>query len=169
LADFLEVPSPALAEAVESFRGVRRRLEIVGEKEGILILDDFAHHPTAVKETLEAVREKYRDRRIIAVFEPRSNSSRRNIFQDQYASAFYRADLVMIPEPGLMENIPPAERFSSQRLVKDLEKKGIHAFYSPNTDLLLEALEKETQTGDVVLIMSNGAFDSLPRRLLELL
>ena len=73
----------------------------------------------------------------------------------------------MIPEPPLMENIPAAERFSSQRLVKDLEKRGLHAFYSPNTDLLLEALEKETQTDDVVLIMSNGAFDNLPRRLLE--
>ena len=167
LADFLEVPSPAISEAVESFKGVRRRQEIVGEKHGTLILDDFAHHPTAVKETLNAVREKYGDRRIIAVFEPRSNSSRRNIFQEQYASSFDKADLVMIPEPTLMENIPPSERFSSQRLVKDLEKRGLHAFYSPNTDLLLEALEKETQTDDVVLFMSNGAFDNLPQRLLD--
>ena len=167
LADFLDVPSPALSEAVRSFGGVRRRQEIVGEKRGVLILDDFAHHPTAVKETLEAVKEKYGDRRLIAVFEPRSNSSRRNIFQARYASSFDKADLIMIPEPPLMENIPPAERFSPQRLVKDLEKRGLHAFYSPNTDHLLEALVKETRADDVILFMSNGAFDNLPRRLLE--
>jgi UDP-N-acetylmuramate: L-alanyl-gamma-D-glutamyl-meso-diaminopimelate ligase len=167
LADFLEVPAPALSEAVKSFKGVRRRLEITGEKEGILILDDFAHHPTAVKETLEAVREKYGDRRIIAVFEPRSNSSRRNIFQERYASSFDMGDLIMIPEPPLMENIPTAERFSSQRLVKDLKKRGLHAFYSPNTDHLLGALVKEVRPGDVTLFMSNGAFENLPQRLLE--
>jgi UDP-N-acetylmuramate: L-alanyl-gamma-D-glutamyl-meso-diaminopimelate ligase len=73
----------------------------------------------------------------------------------------------MIPDPPLKGNIPEAEKFSSQRLVKDLEKRGLHAFYSTDTDLLLEALEKETQTGDVILFMSNGAFDNLPRRLLE--
>ena len=167
LADFLDVPSAALSEAVRSFWGVRRRQEIVGEKRGVLILDDFAHHPTAVKETLEAVKEKYGDRRLIAVFEPRSNSSRRNVFQVRYASSFDKADLIMIPEPPLMENIPPAERFSSQRLVKDLEERGLHAFYSPTTDHLMEALVREARAGDVTLFMSNGAFDNLPQRLLE--
>jgi UDP-N-acetylmuramate: L-alanyl-gamma-D-glutamyl-meso-diaminopimelate ligase len=167
LADFLDVPSPALSEAVRSFGGVKRRQEIVGEKRGVLILDDFAHHPTAVKETLEAVKEKYGDRRLIAVFEPRSNSSRRNVFQARYASSFDKGDLIMIPEPPLMENIPPAERFSSQRLVKDLVKRGLHAFYSPNTDHLLGALVKEARAGDVTLFMSNGSFDNLPQRLLE--
>jgi len=169
LADFLNVPSPALSEAVKSFKGVRRRQEIIGEKQGILIVDDFAHHPTAVKETVGAVKEKHRDRRLIAVFEPRSNSSRRNIFQARYASSFDKADLVMIPEPPLMENILPAERFSSQRLVKDLKKKGLEAFYFPDTNQLIEALMDKAQAGDVILIMSNGAFDNLQHRLLELL
>jgi UDP-N-acetylmuramate: L-alanyl-gamma-D-glutamyl-meso-diaminopimelate ligase len=116
---------------------------------------------------VEAVKEKHRDRRLIAVFEPRSNSSRRNIFQMQYATAFEKADLIMIPEPPLMQNIPPSERFSSQRLVKDLKKKGLEAFYFPDTNQLIEALVNKAQAGDVILIMSNGAFDNLPHRLLE--
>ncbi len=154
---------------MKSFKGVRRRQEIIGEKQGILIVDDFAHHPTAVKGTVEAVKEKHRDRRLIAVFEPRSNSSRRNIFQERYASSFDKADLVMIPEPPLMQNIPPSERFSSQRLVKDLKEKGLEAFYFPGTDQLIKALMDKSRAGDVILIMSNGAFDNLQHRLLELL
>jgi UDP-N-acetylmuramate: L-alanyl-gamma-D-glutamyl-meso-diaminopimelate ligase len=167
LADFLKIPSPAISDAVKSFKGIRRRQEIIGEKQGILIVDDFAHHPTAVRETVDAVKEKYRGRRLIAVFEPRSNSSRRNIFQAQYTTSFRMADLIMIPEPPLMQNIPPSERFSSQRLVKDLREKGLEAFYFPETDPLIEALVNKAQTGDVILTMSNGAFDNLPRRLLE--
>ena len=167
MADFLKIPPPALSEAVKNFKGVRRRQEIIGEKRGILIVDDFAHHPTAVRETVGAVKEKHGDRRLIAVFEPRSNSSRRNIFQDQYTTSFKKADLVMIPEPPLMQNIPPSERFSSQRLVKDLGKKGLEAFYFPETNQLIEALVNKAKTGDVILIMSNGAFDNLPHRLFE--
>ena len=167
LADFLGVPTSILTEAVGGFRGVRRRQEIIGEKRGVLVLDDFAHHPTAVRETIGAVREKYGGRRLIAVFEPRSNSSRRNVFQARYASSFDDADLVMIPEPPLMEKIPPEERFSSQRLVEDLKKKGLNASYFPNTDLLLEALVDKVQSGDVILFMSNGGFDNIHQRLLE--
>jgi UDP-N-acetylmuramate: L-alanyl-gamma-D-glutamyl-meso-diaminopimelate ligase len=133
------------------------------------VLDDFAHHPTAVRETIGAVREKYKGRRLIAVFEPRSNSSRRNIFQTQYAASFDNADLTMIPEPPLMEKIPPAERFSSQLLVKDLEKKGLKAYYFPNTDQLLEAMVKRSRSGDVILIMSNGGFDNIHGRLMKTL
>ena len=167
LGDFLGIPLPILSEAVRSFGGVRRRQEIIGEKRGILILDDFAHHPTAVKETIRAVKEKYKGRRLIAVFEPRSNSSRRNIFQEQYASSFENADLIMVPEPPMTEKIPPKERFSSKRLAKDLEKRDLTAFSFPNADTLLQALVKETRSGDVVLIMSNGGFDDIHNRLLE--
>lgn len=166
LSDLLEIPSPILCEAIKKFRGVRRRQENIGEKRGILVLDDFAHHPTAVRETIDAVREKYKGRRLITAFEPRSNSSRRNVFQERYALSFDNADLIMIPEPPLMKKIPRGERFSSQRLVKDLEKKGLKSLYFQNTDQLLEALVKEAQAGDVILIMSNGAFDNLNQRLL---
>jgi len=167
LADFLDIPPSILAEAARDFKGVRRRQEIIGEKRGVLVLDDFAHHPTAVRETIGAVREKYREQRIIAVFEPRSNSSRRNIFQARYAASFDGADLVMIPEPPMMEKIPSEERFSSRLLVDDLRNKGVNASYASNTDQLLDDLVGEVQPGDVVLIMSNGGFDNLHRRLLE--
>lgn len=167
LSDFLGIPSSTLAEALRNFGGVKRRQEVIGEKRGVLVLDDFAHHPTAVRKTVEAVKEKYKGRRLITAFEPRSNSSRRNIFQTRYASSFDNADLIMIPEPPLMEKIPSEERFSSQRLVKDLEKRGRRALYFQNTDQLLEALVKWARAGDVILIMSNGGFDNLNQRVLE--
>ncbi len=169
LGRFLKIPWSILAEAAKTFSGVKRRQEIIGEMGGILVLDDFAHHPTAVRETTKAVREKYRQRRLITVFEPRSNSSRRNIFQDQYALSFDVGDLIMIPEPPLMENIPVEERFSSRQLVSDLSKRGLEASYFENTELLLKALVTEARSGDVILIMSNGGFDNLHQRLLEAL
>jgi UDP-N-acetylmuramate: L-alanyl-gamma-D-glutamyl-meso-diaminopimelate ligase len=167
VADFLGIPFDPLLQALREFKGVVRRLEIIGEKHGILVLDDFAHHPTAVQETIHAVREKHGSRRLIAVFEPRSNSSRRNVFQDRYATSFHGADLVMVPEPPMMEKIPLAERFSSENLVKSLIKDGLQAFYFPSTHRLLDGLVKAARPGDVILVMSNGAFDDLPRRLLK--
>jgi UDP-N-acetylmuramate: L-alanyl-gamma-D-glutamyl-meso-diaminopimelate ligase len=167
MADYLRISPSAFSEAVKTFKGIRRRQEIIGEKKGILILDDFAHHPTAVKETIDAVSKKYKNRRLIAVFEPRSNSSRRNVFQSRYALSFDNTDLIMIPEPTMMEKIPLEERFSSQKLVWDLKEKGLNASYFQNTDQLLDALLKEARKDDVILIMSNGAFDNLPKRLLE--
>jgi UDP-N-acetylmuramate: L-alanyl-gamma-D-glutamyl-meso-diaminopimelate ligase len=166
LADFLKIEASFLLKAMASFQGVKRRQEVKGEKKGVLVLDDFAHHPTAVRETLRAVREKYRGRRIIAAFEPRSNSSRRRTFQHDYASSFDRADVVLIPEPPLMEKIPEDERFSSRKLVEDLAKRGLDARYFPKTSLLLEEILRMIRKGDVILIMSNGAFDNLAGRLL---
>lgn len=164
LACHLGIPVPAVERALRTFTGVRRRQELTGVCNGIRILDDFAHHPTAVRETLSAVRERY-EGRLIAVFEPRSNSSRRNTFQDQYAASFDAADLVMIPEPPMMGKIPVEDRFSSRRLVADLQRRGVQACYLENTDLLLGRLLEEARPGDIVLIMSNGAFDNLPARL----
>jgi len=169
LARFLKIPWTIIEEAAGTFSGVKRRQEIMGEPNGILVLDDFAHHPTAVRETIQAVRDKYRDRRLIAVFEPRSNSSRRKIFQRQYALSFDKADRIFIPEPPLMDGIPVHERFSSQQLVSDLNQRGLAAFYCEKTDQLLEALVQDTRSGDVVLIMSNGGFDHLHQRLLKAL
>jgi len=169
LGRFLEIPWLTLEEAGRTFSGVKRRQEIMGEPNGILVLDDFAHHPTAVRETIHAVREKYGGRRLIAVFEPRSNSSRRNIFQDRYALSFDAGDLILIPEPPLMDSIPVDERFSSRRLVSDLKARGLKAAYFETTDRLLEALIKEARSGDVVLMMSNGGFDHLNHRLVKAL
>jgi UDP-N-acetylmuramate: L-alanyl-gamma-D-glutamyl-meso-diaminopimelate ligase len=167
VADFLDIPHPAVREAVKEFKGVKRRQEMVGEREGVMILDDFAHHPTAVRETLTAVKERYKERRLVAVFEPRSNSSRRNVFQERYAQAFDLADLVFFAEPTALEKIPASERFSSRRLAEDLSQRGVHAFSFAHTDTLLESICDQIQPGDVVLFMSNGSFDNLPRRLLQ--
>ena len=152
-----------------TFRGIKRRQEIKGEKGGVLILDDFAHHPTAVEKTIQAVKERYMGRRLIAVFEPRSNSSRRNIFQKRYGLSFDRADLIFIPEPPMMEKIPVAERFSSQKLVNALKRRGLKAFYCPDHDNLLKEIIRQVHRDDVILIMSNGPFDNLHDRLLEML
>ena len=167
LSDYLKIEIPLLSKAMEGFKGIKRRQEIKGEKSGVLILDDFAHHPTSVRETIRAVKEKYRGRRLIAVFEPRSNSSRRSVFQGEYARSFDEADIILIPEPPLMEKIPPEERFSSPELVEALKKKGLDAHYCPDTRLLLDQIIRQSRQGDLILIMSNGPFDNLPERLLE--
>ena len=167
LAFYLKIDPSSLAKSIKEFSGVKRRQEIIGEKKDVLILDDFAHHPTAVRETIKAVKEKYRTRRLITVFEPRSNSSRRNIFQKQYALSFDKVDIIMIPEPVMLDKSSPSERFSSKQLVADLADRELHAIYFHDASLLLEALVKKAEPGDVILFMSNGAFDNLPVRLLE--
>jgi UDP-N-acetylmuramate: L-alanyl-gamma-D-glutamyl-meso-diaminopimelate ligase len=167
LSDFLGVDRQAASEATRSFRGIRRRQEIKGEKAGVLVMDDFAHHPTAVEKTIQAVKDRYADHRLVAVFEPRSNSSRRNIFQERYSRSFDCADLVLIPEPPMMGNVPKGERFSSHALVRALQARGLTALYFPDTDHLLRGLLRNARSGDLVLIMSNGSFDNLHERLLK--
>jgi UDP-N-acetylmuramate: L-alanyl-gamma-D-glutamyl-meso-diaminopimelate ligase len=159
-----EKPEP-LQEALAGFQGVKRRLEPAGEYKSVLVLEDFAHHPTAVAATLEAVRQGYPGRRLVAVFEPRTNTSRRRVFQEPYAQAFKDSDLIMVREPPDLWKVPEEEQFSSQRLVEDLQTQGKIAFYYPDTDRLLEGLLGMLKPGDVALIMSNGDFDHLVARL----
>ena len=167
LAHTLGVPPDTLSKALKTFKGIKRRQEILGEKKGIMVMDDFAHHPTAVKETIRAVKQKYPHRRLVVVFEPRSNSSRRNIFQEKYAGSFDDGDVMMIREPPMMEKIPVAEWFSVGQLVSDLGKRGLEAHCFADTDSLLASLLSGSRAGDIVLIMSNGGFDNLHQRLLK--
>lgn len=169
VADDLRIPADIIAKGLETFEGIRRRQEIRGEKKGVLVLDDFAHHPTAVKETLAAVRNFYGGKRIVAVFEPRTNSSMRKVFQGDYAESFDDADLVCIRKPPLLKKISTDERFSSEQLTQDLKARGKKAFYFPDTDAIIEYLGDSAKTGDVVLIMSNGGFDNIHERLLDAL
>ena len=155
-----------MAHALESFTGVRRRQEIRGVKNGIIIIDDFAHHPSAVRETVRAVKSFYKEHRVVAVFEPRTNSSRRNIFQNDYVLSFDDADLVCIRQAPMLEKIPPDQRFSSRRLVKDLTGRGKAAHFFADTDLIIQFLLEHACPGDVLLIMSNGGFDNIHTRLL---
>ncbi|MDI6853606.1 MAG: UDP-N-acetylmuramate--L-alanine ligase [Deltaproteobacteria bacterium] len=158
-----------LQAALQGFQGVKRRLEKACERHDILVLDDFAHHPTEVAATLAAVRRGYPGRRLLAAFEPRTNTSRRKIFQEPYAAAFKEADLILVREPPDLWKVPEEEQFSSRQLVQDLIAGGKEAFYFPETDHLLHSLRREVRPGDVVVVMSNGSFDNLVARFCEAL
>jgi UDP-N-acetylmuramate: L-alanyl-gamma-D-glutamyl-meso-diaminopimelate ligase len=167
VADTLAIPKEIITKAFESFEGVKRRQEVRGEKAGVTVMDDFAHHPTAVRETLRAVKPFYPNGRLIAVFEPRTNSSMRNIFQNIYPLSFDSADVICIRQPPLLEKIPPEERFSSQQLVDDLKRQGKDAHFFPDTDKIIDFLVSKVKSGDLILVMSNGGFDNIHERLLE--
>ncbi|MDD3815258.1 MAG: UDP-N-acetylmuramate:L-alanyl-gamma-D-glutamyl-meso-diaminopimelate ligase [Desulfocapsaceae bacterium] len=153
--------------ALSSFGGVKRRQEVRGVEHGITVIDDFAHHPTAVRETLGALRDAYAGQRLVTVFEPRTNSSRRSIFQQDYVSAFDAADLILIRKPLPLDNVPEEELFSSTRLASDLRARGLDARTFADTDSILDHLMTTLQDGDVVAILSNGGFDNIHSRLLE--
>lgn len=167
VADTLTIPVEDITRAFESFEGVKRRQEVRGEKSGVTVMDDFAHHPTAVRETLRAVKPFYPNGRLIAVFEPRTNSSMRNIFQNIYPLSFDGADMICIRQPSLLDKIPLKERFSSQQLVKDLKCQGKDAHYFPNTDDIVDFLVSKAKSGDLILVMSNGGFDNIHEKLLK--
>lgn len=156
-----------ICNALKTFSGIKRRQEIRGIKHGITVMDDFAHHPTAVKETIKAVKPFYKKGRVIAVFEPRTNTSMRNFFQDTYPDSFLDADMVCICEPGIKKNIPQKDKFSTRQLVADIEKKGIEAYYFENSDAVIRFLVTKLKQDDLVLIMSNGGFDNIHIKLLE--
>ena len=167
VADNLMIPAKAIARAFETFEGIKRRQEIRGQKSGVTVMDDFAHHPTAVRETLRAVKPFYPQGRVVAVFEPRTNSSMRNVFQDIYPLSFDDADLICIRKPSLLDKIPPDERFSSQKLVDDLKHQGQGCALFSGHRFDHRFSSTEARPGDLILIMSNGGFDNIHERLLN--
>jgi len=169
VAHDLRIPNEIIAEALETVEGIKRRQEIRGIKGGVTVMDDFAHHPTEVKETLAAVRGFYPNSRLIAVFEPRTNSSRRKVFQGIYAESFDDADLVCISKPPLQEKIPPQERFSSEQLTEDLVHRGKEALCFEDADAIVNHLAKVAKPQDIILVMSNGGFDNIHEKLLKAL
>jgi UDP-N-acetylmuramate: L-alanyl-gamma-D-glutamyl-meso-diaminopimelate ligase len=160
---------PEINRCLQKFGGVKRRQEIRGVVNNITVIDDFAHHPTAVKETLYGLKTAYPDNRLIVVFEPRTNSSRRSIFQKAYTDAFDNADKVLLREPIPLENIPSSDHFSSAQLAKDLQTNKAEAWSFKTTEEILEHLAKTVKPGDIVAILSNGGFDNIHERLLEIL
>jgi UDP-N-acetylmuramate: L-alanyl-gamma-D-glutamyl-meso-diaminopimelate ligase len=156
-----------IAQGLATFRGVRRRQEVRGVRRGVTVMDDFAHHPTAVRETIRAVKPFFPAGRLIAVFEPRTNTSMRRIFQERYAEAFQGADLICIRQPPLLSKVPEGERFSSPQLVEDLRRAGQAAHYFEDTEGIVAFVGREAREGDLVLVMSNGGFDNIHVRLLE--
>jgi UDP-N-acetylmuramate: L-alanyl-gamma-D-glutamyl-meso-diaminopimelate ligase len=155
-----------LRAGLAAFKGVKRRLEVVGDARGVTVYDDFAHHPTAVEETLKAVRRASPGKRIWAIFEPRSASSCRRIFQDDFAKAFAGADEVVIASV-FRSSLPQDERLSEAKLVDDLTAKGVRARHLPDVDAIVKAVSGETRNGDLLVVMSNGGFGGIHQKLLS--
>ena len=166
-AHFYNIPLTTIREAVAQFQGVKRRQEIRGEVRGITIIDDFGHHPTAIRQTLTGLSEQYPERRIWAVFEPRSNTTRRAIFQHELPRAFDRAHGVIIANVAKLEQIPVAERLHPEQVIADIAVSGKPAFYEPTVDHIIARLKTVAQPGDIVVVFSNGGFGNIHQRLLN--
>jgi UDP-N-acetylmuramate: L-alanyl-gamma-D-glutamyl-meso-diaminopimelate ligase len=162
----LGIPDTLVQKALATFSGVKRRQEIRGVRRGITVMDDFAHHPSAVRETLAAVKPFYKKGRVIAVFEPRTNTSMRRFFQATYPQAFMAADKTLICNPCVKKNIPKDQRFSPEQLVSDINGMGGDAHHFETPDSVLDYLVPQLKKNDLVLIMSNGGFDNIHARLL---
>ena len=170
VARSLGVSLQALQSGLASFGGLRKRQEELGEEGGVLVIDDFAHHPTAVRETLRAVRARYPERPVWAVFEAKSNTSRMRIFQDDYMRAFDGAWHAIIARPyRKKDNLAPGQRLDVSRLVHDLRGRGIDAHLIPEVDDIVARLAEQARPGDVVLVMSGSAFGGLHDKLLSAL
>jgi UDP-N-acetylmuramate: L-alanyl-gamma-D-glutamyl-meso-diaminopimelate ligase len=161
----LGYPADRVAAAFAGFEGVRRRQEVVGEIGGVLVIDDFAHHPTAVRETIRGIRERYPGRPVTAVFEPRSNTSRRKIFQGEFARALSGADSVILAGVFGAEKFPPDDRFDPGEVVAAVRESGRDARYIEEVDRIVEHLAGAARPGDLILIMSNGGFGGIQGKL----
>ena len=168
VAHALSIPADTIAEGLRKFEGVKRRLEIYGEAGGVTVFDDFAHHPTAIAETLAGLRAAHPHRRIWAIFEPRSASSSRRVFQHDFARAFGQADEVIIA-PVFRTSLPEGERLSAQQLVADLKSAGQRARAAASIDDIVTAIVKERKDGDLVVFMSNGGFGGIHQKTLQAL
>jgi len=169
-ADAWGISKEKIQEALDTFKSVKRRMEVRGTIRGVTVIDDFAHHPTAVEETLKALRMKYEGRRLIAVFEPRSWSSRLAVFQEPYSKAFSYADYVIIA--GVYNTSKASELgkvLDVDELVRDIELQGKPAFSHPDADSIVEHLAPHLASGDVVAIMSNGGFGGIHEKILDVL
>jgi len=160
------VSGDAIADAMAEFRGVLRRLEVKGESSGVLVVDDFAHHPTAIRVTIDAARHRWPGRRLWAVFEPRSNTMRRRVFETDLAESLAAADTAVLGAVNRANLLSDEERMSPSRVLEAVRKAGRKAEGFDSAEEIAEYLAAETRPGDLVLIMSNGSFDGLCGKLL---
>jgi UDP-N-acetylmuramate: L-alanyl-gamma-D-glutamyl-meso-diaminopimelate ligase len=169
LAANCEISKDVIAKALRTFRSVKRRLEVKAEVNGITIIDDFAHHPTAIEQTILALRARYPQSRLWVVLEPRSNTMRRNVLQDALARSLALADQVVVADIFKSEAIPAAERLDLNRVVDAIQKHGKQARIFADADAIVNAIAPELRERDVVAILSNGGFggiyEKLPQRL----
>jgi UDP-N-acetylmuramate: L-alanyl-gamma-D-glutamyl-meso-diaminopimelate ligase len=156
-----------IQSAFDTFKGVKRRMEVRGIAAGVTVVDDFGHHPTAIRETLRALRIKYPREKLWAIFEPRSNTTRRNVFQTELVSAFADADRVVLAQVARVEQLPPEQRLDPARLISDLQAEGKPASYLPDVGAIVDYVAQNAEGGDVVCVFSNGGFGGIHARLLE--
>ena len=156
-----------IQSAFDTFKGIKRRMEVRGIAGGVTLIDDFGHHPTAIRETLRALRIKYPREKIWAVFEPRSNTTRRNVFQTELAESFADANAVVVSEVARLEQLLPEERLNPEKLMQDLKASGKDAAYLPDVDAIVAHVAKGAQGGDIVCVFSNGGFGGIHGKLLE--
>ncbi|HET9087664.1 MAG TPA: UDP-N-acetylmuramate:L-alanyl-gamma-D-glutamyl-meso-diaminopimelate ligase [Acidobacteriaceae bacterium] len=161
------IPKAAIQRALSTFRSVKRRLEVIAEINGIILIDDFAHHPTAIRETLRALRLQYPNARLWAILEPRSNTLRRNIFEKELVESLAAADEVVLASVYQAVNIPEAQVLHPERVVRSLLDRGVSARQLPDVPAIVEFLGSQLRPGDVVAILSNGGFDGIYRRVPE--
>ena len=154
-------------EGFRTFKGVKRRQEIVGEKKGVTVIDDFAHHPTAIDLTIDAVKKAYPGQKVWAVFEPRSATSRRKIFEDSFPNSFLKADRVIFSRLFAPEKIEEEERLDIERVVASICELGGIADYIPQVDDIVEFITKNSKAGNVILVMSSGGFGGIHQKILE--
>jgi UDP-N-acetylmuramate: L-alanyl-gamma-D-glutamyl-meso-diaminopimelate ligase len=171
LGRLMGIESPTLHEGLRSFAGVKRRQEIRGERRGVVVIDDFAHHPTAVRETIEAVRTAYPRHTVWAVFEPRSNTSKRNIFEREFAEALALADKVLVAPVYQPEKVAAGERLTIENVVRTIDRLRGKACARAVSGVpeIARRIGDEAQAGDVILVMSNGGFDNVHQKILQTL
>jgi len=166
-ARFYDVPKTKVDNAFKRFSGIARRQEVRGEARGVKVIDDFGHHPTAIAHTMQALRHRYPGHRIWAVFEPRSNTTRRAVFQQRLSDALKAADGVFISQVAKLEQIPENERLNPEAVVNAIQESGRPAFYEENADAIVNRIVPMLRAQDIVAVFSNGGFDRIHEKLLE--
>ncbi len=159
----------AIQAGFDSFQGVKRRMEVRGEAGGVMVVDDFAHHPTAIRETIKALRARYPGRKLWAIFEPRTNTTRRAVFQQDLVEAFSDADQVVVAQVPKLEQIPESDRLNPKQLMADLCSIGCNAEYLVDVGSIVTHVATNAREGDVVCVLSNGGFGGIHEKLLKAL
>ena len=169
VSDFLNIDQQNIIESVSKFSGIARRQELRGEEKNVKVIDDFGHHPTAIAATIGALKQRYPDSKIWAIFEPRSNTSRRNLLQSELEDSLSQADGVIISEVPNPEKVPDGELLDVESVIENLSSRGKEAFIGLSSDDIVNKLIPLTSSGDTIVVLSNGGFGGIHEKLLKAL